>query len=87
MLTEMKDDASDQLIISADNRNLIKSEVVALVAMVPPILQLPLGDTIGMIADTDFYQNWLNLVPVSSFLFDIGVDGRILSPGLIQMIW
>jgi hypothetical protein len=32
--------------------------------MVPPILQLPLGDTIGIIADTDFYQQWLNLVPV-----------------------
>jgi hypothetical protein len=34
--------------------------------MVPPIIQLPLGDTIGIIADTDFYQEWLNLVPVSS---------------------
>jgi hypothetical protein len=36
--------------------------------MVPPILQLPLGDTIGIIADTDFYQDWLNLVPVSPYL-------------------
>jgi len=59
-----QDDAPDQQIITAENRNLIKSEVIALVAMVPPILQLPLGDTIAIIADTDFYQNWLNLVPV-----------------------
>lgn len=34
--------------------------------MVPPILQLPLGDTIGIIADSDFYQGWLNLVPVEA---------------------
>jgi len=59
-----QDDAPDQQIITAENRNFIKSEVVALVAMVPPILQLPLGDTVAIIADTDFYQNWLNLVPV-----------------------
>jgi hypothetical protein len=32
--------------------------------MVPPLIQLPLGDTIGIIADSDFYQGWLNLVPV-----------------------
>jgi len=37
---------------------------VGLVAMVPPLLQLPLGDTIGIIADTDFYKYWDNLVPV-----------------------
>jgi hypothetical protein len=36
--------------------------------MVPPILQLPLGDTIGIIADTDFYQQWLNLVPVFPYV-------------------
>ena len=64
------DNQDDELqqIITPDNRNIIKSEVVALVAMVPPILQLPLGDTIGIIADTDFYQDWLNLVPVSPYL-------------------
>jgi hypothetical protein len=32
--------------------------------MVPPIIQVPLGDTIGIIADSDFYQQWDNLVPV-----------------------
>lgn len=38
--------------------------------MVPPILQLPFGDAIGIIADTDFYKDWLNLVPVYP------IDGR-----------
>jgi len=59
----VKDDEQQQ-IITPDNRNVIKQQVVALVAMVPPLLQLPLGDTVGIIADTDFYQQWLNLVPV-----------------------
>jgi hypothetical protein len=63
----MKDD-EQHAIISPQNRDIIKREVVALVSAVPPILQLPLGDTIGIIADTDFYQNWLNLVPVSPTL-------------------
>jgi|SRR5271155_4547142 len=43
--------------------------------MVPPLLQLPLGDTIGIIADTDFYQQWLNLVPVFPY-FDRADSGH-----------
>ena len=50
--------------ITPGNRNVIKTQVVALVAMVPPIIQLPLGDTIGIIADSDFHKEWMNLVPV-----------------------
>ena len=68
-----------QQIITLDHRNVVKEQVVALVAMVPPILQLPLGDTIGIIADTDFYQQWLNLVPVSPS-FD-QADSRTLLGG------
>jgi hypothetical protein len=48
--------------------------------MVPPILQLPLGDTIGIIADTDFYKDWLNLVPVYPMVsyFDSRISFRDL---------
>lgn len=52
--------------------------------MVPPILQLPLGDTIGIIADTDFYQQWLNLVPVFAY-FD-RADSRTSSGGSTPQI-
>jgi hypothetical protein len=53
--------------------------------MVPPILQLPLGDTIGIIADTDFYKDWLNLVPVYHIVgcFDVRISFR----DLILPIW
>jgi hypothetical protein len=54
--------------------------------MVPPILQLPLGDTISVIADTDFYEQWLNLVPVLLFWTTIDFF-RILSLDLILQIW
>lgn len=53
--------------------------------MVPPILQLPLGDTIGIIADTDFYKDWLNLVPVNPMVSYS--DGRISFRDLILQIW
>jgi len=49
--------------------------------MVPPIIQLPLGDTIGVIADTDFYQEWLNLVPVSSPAAPLFVGGDAILGG------
>ena len=65
-MVDFNQDDEQQQIITPDKRNLIKYDVVALVAMVPPILQLPLGDTISIIADTDFYEQWLNLVPVLS---------------------
>jgi exportin-2 (importin alpha re-exporter) len=58
------------VIIGDDKRDFIKTKAVELVATVPPILQLPLGDTIGIIADSDFYKDWLNLVPDIVSLFN-----------------
>ena len=43
----------------------IKQELVGLMISVPPNIQSQLGDAVGIIADSDFWQRWDTLVDVS----------------------
>ena len=42
----------------------IKRELIGLMISVPPNIQYQLGDAIGVIADSDFWERWDSLVDV-----------------------
>lgn len=42
----------------------IKRELIGLMISVPPNIQYQLGDAIGVIADSDFWERWDTLVDV-----------------------
>lgn len=65
-----RDDGNDDIIISPDDRNTIKSHLVQLMCTVPPQIQAQLSESISLIADVDFHQNWQNLVPELVAKFD-----------------
>lgn len=44
----------------------IKKELIGLMTSVPPNIQSQLGEAIGIIAESDFYERWDTLVDVSS---------------------
>lgn len=43
----------------------IKDELIGLMISVPPSIQAQLGEAIGVIADSDFWERWDTLVDVS----------------------
>ena len=43
----------------------IKRELIGLMISVPPTIQSQLGDAVGVIADSDFWERWDTLVEVS----------------------
>ena len=45
----------------------IKQELIGLMISVPPNIQYQLGDAIGVIADSDFWERWNTLVDVCLF--------------------
>ncbi len=46
----------------------IKKEIIGLMISVPPSLQSQLGETISVIADSDFWTRWDTLVDVSNVI-------------------
>ena len=42
----------------------IKQELIGLMIAVPPTIQSQLGDAIGIIAESDFWERWDTLVDV-----------------------
>lgn len=47
----------------------IKRELIGLMISVPANIQYQLGDAIGVIADSDFWERWETLVDVNIFNF------------------
>lgn len=50
--------------LSQDEVTAIKRELIGLMISVPPNIQYQLGDAIGVIADSDFWERWDTLVDV-----------------------
>ena len=50
----------------------IKQELIGLMISVPSNIQYQLGDAIGVIADSDFWEKWDSLVDVCQ----PGIEGR-----------
>ena len=57
----------------------IKRELIGLMISVPPNIQYQLGDAIGVIADSDFWERWDTLV-------DVGVFGRSGSDNMLMQL-
>ena len=52
--------------LSLDEVVTIKKDLIGLMTSVPPNIQYQLGEAIGIIAESDFYERWDTLVDVST---------------------
>lgn len=52
--------------LSLDEVVTIKKELIGLMTSVPPNIQSQLGEAIGIIAESDFYERWDTLVDVNT---------------------
>lgn len=64
-----REDGTDGIQISEQDRNTIKSHLVQLMCTVPPQIQVQLSESIALIADVDYPHHWNNLLPELVQLF------------------
>ena len=64
--TEFSQDQEGNYGLLLDEVMTIKKELIGLMTSVPPIIQSQLGEAIGIIAESDFYEKWDTLVDVST---------------------
>ena len=64
-------DSEGNHLIPQDEVVLIKRELVGLMISSPPSIQSQLGDAIGVIADSDFWERWDTLIDVCQSLLDM----------------
>lgn len=66
----------------------IKKELIGLMISVPPSIQSQLGETISLIADSDFWTRWDTLIDVSWAIKDrieiVLISSRIWFRALAQ---
>jgi exportin-2 (importin alpha re-exporter) len=69
-------DAEDRkgIVVSAQDRTTIKMHLVELMCTVPPRIQSQVSESISLIAEVDYPQNWSNLLP--------GLIGKFTSPDI-----
>lgn len=60
---EENEDGTDGIIITAGDRNLIKTHLVELMCTAPPQIQAQCSEAISLIAAVDFPKKWDNLLP------------------------
>ncbi|KAL7519691.1 hypothetical protein ACHAWX_004448 [Stephanocyclus meneghinianus] len=58
-----EDDKSAQNLLPPSDRSIIKNNLVELMCTVPPQIQSQIGESISLIASTDFPSQWENLLP------------------------
>lgn len=51
--------------LAKDEVETLKRELISLMISVPPGIQSQLGEAVSVIADSDFWENWVTLVDVS----------------------
>lgn len=64
MLIRCVQDEEGNYKLPRDEVTAIKQELIGLMISVPPNIQYQLGDAIGVIADSDFWERWDTLVDV-----------------------
>ena len=62
LICDIEKDGTDGIIISQEDRNLIKSHLVELMCTVPPQIQAQCSEAISLIAVVDFPLKWDNLL-------------------------
>lgn len=58
-----REEGNDGIVISAEDRNTIKSHLVQLMCTTPAQIQVQLSESISLIAKVDYPQQWQNLLP------------------------
>lgn len=58
-----REDGNDGIVISTEDRNMIKNHLVQLMCTVPPQIQSQLSESISLIAEVDYPDHWQNLLP------------------------
>lgn len=58
-----REEGNDGIVISQEDRQTIKNHLVQLMCTVPPQIQSQLSESISLIADIDYPDNWQNLLP------------------------
>lgn len=58
-----REDGNEGIVITENDRSLIKSHLVQLMCTVPPKIQAMLSESISLIAEVDYPKNWANLLP------------------------
>jgi exportin-2 (importin alpha re-exporter) len=59
----MLQDGTEGIVISPNDRHLIKNHLVELMCTVPPQIQAQCSEAISLIAAIDFPKQWDNLLP------------------------
>ncbi|MCJ1310181.1 importin-alpha export receptor [Agyrium rufum] len=70
-------------ILPYDEVNNIKSMLIGLMVAVPPSIQLQLGDAIGVIADSDFWERWDTLV--DDLISRLSPESPVINIGVLQV--
>lgn len=65
VLNACRQDEEGNYKLPQDEVAAIKHELIGLMISVPPSIQSQLGEAIGVIADSDFWERWDTLVDVS----------------------
>lgn len=58
-----REEGNESIVITAADRDTIKSHLVQLMCTVPPLIQSLLSETISLIAELDYPDRWENLLP------------------------
>ena len=64
----------------------IKQELIGLMISVPPNIQSQLGDAVGIIADSDFWERWDTLVDVREYVRFSGLQSADLRKDLVSRL-
>ena len=58
-----REEGNEGIVISPEDRSTIKSHLVQLMCTTPSQIQAQLSESISLIAQVDYFQNWQNLLP------------------------
>lgn len=58
-----REEGNEGIVIPDADRNTIKSHLVQLMCTVPPLIQVLLSESISLVAEQDYPDNWGNLLP------------------------
>ncbi|KAJ1736097.1 importin-alpha export receptor [Coemansia sp. Benny D160-2] len=77
-----QDEESAEELLSADDRRVVKEEIVGLMLTVPKKLQLQIGEAVSIIADSDFPEQWPDLI--STLVSRLSATDYHVNNGILQ---
>lgn len=80
LICKIQDDGGNYK-LPQDEVTAIKQAIIGLMISSPPNIQYQLGDAIGVIADSDFWERWNTLVDVQGQDYTIQNFQRLIQAG------